>query len=33
VQSVNHQDHDLLVYVYGTAAETAHAELLESAVP
>ena len=33
LQSVNHQDHDLLVYAYGTPAETAHAELLESAVP
>jgi quercetin dioxygenase-like cupin family protein len=32
LQSVNHQDEDLLVYVYGTPPETAHAELLESAV-
>jgi quercetin dioxygenase-like cupin family protein len=33
LQSVNHQDEDLLVYVYGTPPETAHAELLEPAVP
>jgi quercetin dioxygenase-like cupin family protein len=31
-QSVNHQDEDLLMYVYGTPAETEHAEILEPAV-
>ena len=33
LQSVNHQDEHLLVYVHGTPPETANAELLESAVP
>lgn len=33
LQSVNHQDADLLIYAYGTPPETEHAEILESAVP
>lgn len=32
LQTVNHGDIDLLVYVYGTPPETEHAELLDSAV-
>jgi quercetin dioxygenase-like cupin family protein len=32
LQSVNHGDEDLLVYVYGTPPEHEHAELLDSAV-
>ncbi len=32
LQTVNHGDEDLLVYVYGTPPEDEHAELLESAV-
>lgn len=32
LQTVNHGDEDLLVYVYGTPPETEHAELLDSAV-
>jgi quercetin dioxygenase-like cupin family protein len=32
LQTVNHDDEDLLVYAYGTPAEDEHAELLESAV-
>jgi quercetin dioxygenase-like cupin family protein len=32
LQTVNHGDVDLLVYVYGTPPETEHAELLDSAV-
>lgn len=32
MQSVNHGDEDLLVYVYGTPAETVRAEVLDSAV-
>jgi quercetin dioxygenase-like cupin family protein len=32
LQSVNHGDADLLVYVYGTPPEDEHAELLDSAV-
>lgn len=32
LQTVNHGDDDLLVYVYGTPPETEHAELLPSAV-
>lgn len=31
LQTVNHGDDDLLVYVYGTPPETEHAELLPSA--
>jgi quercetin dioxygenase-like cupin family protein len=31
LQTVNHGDEDLLVYVYGTPPEREHAELLESA--
>jgi quercetin dioxygenase-like cupin family protein len=31
LQTVNHGDEDLLVYVYGTPPETEHAELLPSA--
>ena len=33
LQTVNHQDEDLLVYAYGTPPEMERAELLESAVP
>jgi mannose-6-phosphate isomerase-like protein (cupin superfamily) len=32
LQSVNHGEQDLVVYVYGTPPEHEHAELLESAV-
>lgn len=32
LQTVNHGDDDLLVYVYGTPPEAEHAELLDSAV-
>jgi quercetin dioxygenase-like cupin family protein len=32
LQSVNHTDEDLLVYVYGTPPESERAELLDSAV-
>jgi len=32
LQTVNHGDDDLLVYVYGTPPEHEHAELLDSAV-
>jgi quercetin dioxygenase-like cupin family protein len=32
LQSVNHGDEDLVVYVYGTPPEDEHAELLEPAV-
>jgi quercetin dioxygenase-like cupin family protein len=32
LQSVNHAEEDLVVYVYGTPPESEHAELLESAV-
>jgi quercetin dioxygenase-like cupin family protein len=32
LQTVNHGDEDLLVYVYGTPPESEHAELLDSAV-
>ena len=32
LQSVNHGDHDLVVYAYGYPPEDEHAELLESAV-
>lgn len=32
LQTVNHGDEDLLVYVHGTPPETEHAELLPSAV-
>lgn len=32
LQTVNHGDEDLLVYVYGTPPESEHAELLESAL-
>ena len=32
LQTVNHGDVDLLVYVYGTPPETEHAEILNSAV-
>jgi quercetin dioxygenase-like cupin family protein len=32
LQTVNHGDEDLLVYVYGAPPEDEHAELLESAV-
>jgi quercetin dioxygenase-like cupin family protein len=32
LQTVNHGDEDLLVYVYGTPPEDEHAELLDSAV-
>ncbi len=32
LQSVNHAEDDLVVYVYGTPPESDHAELLESAV-
>jgi hypothetical protein len=32
LQTVNHGDEDLLVYVYGTPPENEHAELLDSAV-
>ena len=32
LQSVNHGDEDLVVYVYGTPPEDEHAELLDSAV-
>jgi quercetin dioxygenase-like cupin family protein len=32
LQTVNHGDGDLLVYVYGTPPEDEHAELLDSAV-
>jgi quercetin dioxygenase-like cupin family protein len=31
LQTVNHGDQDLLVYVYGTPPETEHAEILPSA--
>jgi quercetin dioxygenase-like cupin family protein len=33
LQTVNHGDDELLVYVYGTPPESEHAEILESAVP
>ena len=33
LQTVNHGDEELLIYVYGTPPETEHAEILESAVP
>jgi quercetin dioxygenase-like cupin family protein len=32
LQTVNHGDEDLLVYVYGTPPEAEHAELLDSAL-
>ena len=32
LQTVNHGDVDLLVYVYGTPPESEHAELLDSAI-
>ena len=32
LQTVNHGNEDLLVYVYGTPPESEHAELLDSAV-
>jgi quercetin dioxygenase-like cupin family protein len=32
LQTVNHGDEDLVVYVYGTPPESEHAELLDSAV-
>ncbi len=32
LQTANHGDDDLLVYVYGTPPESEHAELLESVV-
>jgi len=32
LQTVNHGDEDLLVYVYGTPPESEHAELLDSAL-
>jgi len=32
LQSVNHGDEDLVVFVYGTPPESEHAELLDSAV-
>jgi quercetin dioxygenase-like cupin family protein len=32
LQTVNHGDEDLLVYVYGTPPESEHAELLNSAL-
>jgi mannose-6-phosphate isomerase-like protein (cupin superfamily) len=32
LQTANHGDEDLLVYVYGTPPEDEHAELLDSAV-
>ena len=32
LQTVNHGDADLLVYVYGTPPESEHAEILDSAV-
>jgi hypothetical protein len=32
LQTVNHGDDDLLVYVYGTPAESKRAEVLDSAV-
>jgi quercetin dioxygenase-like cupin family protein len=32
LQTMNHGDEDLLVYVYGTPPEDEHAELLDSAV-
>jgi hypothetical protein len=32
LQTVNHGNEDLLVYVYGTSPEDEHAELLDSAV-
>jgi quercetin dioxygenase-like cupin family protein len=32
LQTVNHGDGDLLVYVYGTPPESEHAELLDSAI-
>jgi quercetin dioxygenase-like cupin family protein len=32
LQTVNHGDHELLVYAYGTPPENEHAEILESAV-
>jgi quercetin dioxygenase-like cupin family protein len=32
LQTVNHTDQDLLLYVYGTPPEDEHAELLDSAV-
>jgi quercetin dioxygenase-like cupin family protein len=32
LQTVNHGDADLVVYVYGTPPESEHAELLDSAV-
>jgi quercetin dioxygenase-like cupin family protein len=33
LQTANHGDEELLVYVYGTPPESEHAELLDSAVP
>jgi quercetin dioxygenase-like cupin family protein len=32
LQTVNHGDEELIVYVYGTPPESEHAELLDSAV-
>ena len=32
LQTANHGDTDLLVYVYGTPPETEHAEILDSAI-
>jgi quercetin dioxygenase-like cupin family protein len=32
LQAANHQDEDLVLYVYGTPPETEHAEILESVV-
>ena len=32
LQTVNHADEELVVYVYGTPPESEHAELLDSAV-
>jgi mannose-6-phosphate isomerase-like protein (cupin superfamily) len=32
LQTANHGDGELLLYVYGTPPETEHAELLDSAV-
>ena len=32
LQSVNHAEEDLVVYVYGTPPESEHAEILDSAV-
>jgi quercetin dioxygenase-like cupin family protein len=33
LQTANHGDDDLLVYAYGTPAETEHAEILDSVTP